>query len=265
MPALVYASQDDVAPKFWFLPLAPAKQYSNAGLRKTHEWEIDLYQQRLHPWLAKRAGDLVMVFFSGVWMQFTALGLLLIAIPWARMRNKRWLVLMLATGAASILLEIAFLPHYTAPFTPVLLLLIVACGRAVWYRLSAIRLGAPLLGLVLCVGLLFVVHDYTGALQDSGATQRSRLVQQLRGKSGPHLVFVEYLEGWNFHDEWVYNGADLEHEPVVFVHLRGDAENRKLMAEYGNRQAWLLTLGPESSTVVLKTYPGEYSTVMSAK
>jgi len=67
------------------------------------------------------------------------------------------------------------------------------------------------------------------------------------------------LEGWNFHDEWVYNGADLEHDPVIFAHFRDDTENRKLMAEYGGHRAWLLTLGPESSAVVLKTYPSPFS------
>jgi hypothetical protein len=261
MPAVLYASQYDTAPKFWFLPALPAKEYTNANLRKTHEWELELYQKQLTPWLAARGTDFLLLLFEGVWMQFTALGLLLLALPWARLRGgKRWVAGLLAAGAAALLLEVGFLPHYTAPFTPVLLLAIAGCARSVWYRLSAIRLGAPLLGLMLCLGAIFVVRDYTGALQNPGATPRAQLMRQLAGKGGRHLVFVDYAEGWNFHDEWVYNGADLNGKDlargaVVLAHARGDAENRELSREYADRTAWLLKLGPGSADVSLQAYP----------
>jgi hypothetical protein len=185
----------------------------------------------------------------------------LLALPWARLRGgKRWVAGLLAAGAAALLLEVGFLPHYTAPFTPVLLLAIAGCARSVWYRLSAIRLGAPLLGLMLCLGAIFVVRDYTGALQNPGATPRAQLMRQLAGKGGRHLVFVDYAEGWNFHDEWVYNGADLNGKDlargaVVLAHARGDAENRELSREYADRTAWLLKLGPGSADVSLQAYP----------
>ena len=257
LPAMLYANQYDLAPKFWLLRELPSKEYSNVSLRETAVWELDLYHKQLTPWWAARATDFVLLLFAGVWMQFTALGLLLLALPWARLRGRmRWLVGLLAAGAAALLLEIAYLPHYTAPFTPVLLLTIAGCGRAVWYRLSAIRLGPPLLGLLLCVAALFVVRDYTGALQDPGATPRARLVRRLTSKGGRHLVFVDYLEGYGFQDQWVYNGADLAREPVVMAHSRGDAENRELLSEFGDRTVWLLKLGPGSSDVNLQAYPG---------
>ncbi len=256
LPAMLHASQYDLAPKFRFLPPLAAKQYSNANLRKTHEWELDLYQQGLRPGIAKRAIELFWAFFTMVWIQFTAFGLLLIALPWSRLRRGKYsLVALTAAGAGAILLEIGFLPHYTAPFTPVLLLLIVACGRAVWYRLSTARLGAPLLGLILCVMLVFLAHDYTVAIQNTGKTPRLAMVQRLKGMGGRHLVFVDYSDGGNFHDSWVYNGADLAQDPIVFAYSRSDTENRELMSEYQDRRPWLLTLGPKDSDIRFSSYP----------
>jgi hypothetical protein len=256
MPAMLYARQYDLAPKFWLLPAMPAKQYSNENLRKTHEWELSLYSKHTHLAMATRVQDLVYLLLVAVWMQFTAVGLLLLALPWARLSGRMpWLGGMLAAGAAAMMLEVGFLPHYTAPFTPVLLLAIAGCARAVWYRLSAIRLGAPLLALLLCVMAIFVVRDYTGALQQPGATPRAGLMRQLAAKGGRHLVFIDYVDGWDFNDEWVYNGADLMRDRVVLAHARGDAENRELLREYPDRSAWLLKLGPGSSDVKLEAYP----------
>ncbi len=256
LPAMLHASQYDMAPKFRFLPAGPARQYSNASLLKTHEWELDLYRQAVMPGAANRAMDLIMAFFATVWMQFTAFGLLLVALPWAGLpRRKYCLVGLMAAGTGALLLEIVVLPHYTAPFTPVLLLLIVACGRAVWFRLLATRFGLPLLGLILCLMLLFVVHDYTSALQNPGSTPRSRIVQQLLSRGGRHLVFVKYEDGWTFHDEWVYNGADLTGDPVILAYLRSDTESRELLNEYQDRSPWLLTLGPKPFDIQLKAYP----------
>lgn len=259
LPAMLHASQYDLAPKFRFLPPMPAKQYSNENLRRTHEWEFGLYREALTPSLAKRAMELLMAFFSTAWIQFTAFGLLLGAIPWAGLRRRKHILLgIMGAGTVGLLLEIVILPHYTAPFTPVLLLLIAVCARAVWYRLLAMRFGAPVLGLILCVILVFVVHDYTAAFQNPGTTPRSLIVQQLIGKGGRHLVFVEYMEGWTYHDEWVYNGADLMNDPVVMAHLRSEVENRDLLSEYKDRSAWHLTLGPKPSDIHLEAYPPQH-------
>jgi hypothetical protein len=40
------------------------------------------------------------------------------------------------------------------------------------------------------------------------------------------------------------------------AHSRGDAENRELLSEFGDRTVWLLKLGPGSSDVNLQAYPG---------
>jgi hypothetical protein len=40
--------------------------------------------------------------------------------------------------------------------------------------------------------------------------------------------------------EWVYNGAEIDRQTVVFARDLGTEENEKLLAYYPDRAAWLL-------------------------
>lgn len=63
--------------------------------------------------------------------------------------------------------------------------------------------------------------------------------KQLAQAQGTQLVFVRY---WPKHEvtEWVYNGADIDRQTVVFARDLGPAENDKLLHYYPDRKAWLL-------------------------
>ena len=68
---------------------------------------------------------------------------------------------------------------------------------------------------------------------------RIRVNQQLAREPGKQLVFVRY---WPKHEvtEWVYNGADIDRQTVVFARDLGSAEDEKLKSYYPDRTAWLL-------------------------
>ncbi len=63
--------------------------------------------------------------------------------------------------------------------------------------------------------------------------------RQLAQAPGKQLVFVRY---WPKHEvtEWVYNGADIDRQTVVFARDLGAMENGKLRSYYPERNAWLL-------------------------
>jgi hypothetical protein len=194
------------------------------------------------------------IFIGGIWVQFLTFGFLLLALPWARMhQHKQWLVLLLGAWAVALAPELWTEGHYSAPFTPVHLILIVAAGRAMWYRAGSVRRRAMVLlpALILLFAPLGV--SYAGAMR-SRPTERGRFVRQLESKGGNHLVFVEYSKGWNFMHEWIYNGADPGASRILFAHLRSDRENRQLMEHYPGRTIWLVRLGPELKDVQVKVY-----------
>jgi len=63
--------------------------------------------------------------------------------------------------------------------------------------------------------------------------------RQLAQVPGKQLVFVRY---WPKHEvtEWVYNGADIDRQTVVFARDLGAIENETLRSYYPDRKAWLL-------------------------
>ncbi len=251
--------QYDAVPSFWPLAPLPPKEYGNANLRAAHQTEIEDYRRfhdaKLPLTLALQA---VNIFLNGVWLQFLAFGFLLLAIPWARAWNrKKWLVLLLAAGLAALLPEVWMRGHYTAPYTIVELILIVAAARALWYRIAASRARGPAFVSLLIVLLVPLAISYAGAIQ-AQPNERGRLLQKLRAEGGRHLVFVDYSEHWDSVHEWVYNGADLDASPVIFAHLRSPGENRDLLNHFPGRKTWLVRLGPKVRDVRLEAYDGSF-------
>lgn len=74
---------------------------------------------------------------------------------------------------------------------------------------------------------------------------------QLAQAPGKQLVFIRY---WPKHTitEWVYNGADIDRQPVVFARDLGPAENEKLRDYYPDRTSWLLE--PDATPPKLSPY-----------
>ena len=255
LPFLTYAHQYDLAPKFLFQSETPGKSYANVSTATTHEFELANYRRiRALPLSEAVFGQLK--YFAGhcLLQPFMGFALLLPALPWARVRRrKKWLVLLFAASVAAMLPEVWIQLHYTAPFTVVSVILIVASARALWYRLATARLRAPILvaSLVLLFGP-FLFH-YLGSLQPR-TNGRSSVVRQFEAMGGDHLVFVNYRDGWNMAHNWVYNGADLDSTPVLFAHDLGAAKDRALAGQYRTRVAWRLTLGPRDADVHLERF-----------
>ena len=70
--------------------------------------------------------------------------------------------------------------------------------------------------------------------------------------AGRLLIFVRYWPQHPFQDEWVYNGADIDGQRVVWARDLGSAENEKLIAYYGERKVMLLE--PDARPPELSAY-----------
>jgi hypothetical protein len=85
---------------------------------------------------------------------------------------------------------------------------------------------------------------------DSTRAAFSKKLQQLPGK---HLVIVGYAELHKPHNEWVYNGADIDGAKVVWARDMGPAQNEKLVKYFKDRQVWKVT--DDGSTRSIDTDP----------
>ena len=87
---------------------------------------------------------------------------------------------------------------------------------------------------------------------DAGNTERARLVADLEARGGRHLLIVRYKPDHNYHNEWVYNKADIDGSKVVFAREMDPVNDAKLIEYFKDRKIWLLE--PDENPVKLSPY-----------
>lgn len=85
-----------------------------------------------------------------------------------------------------------------------------------------------------------VRFDMWNSINHRNPERRIEVDRQLAAIPGKLLIFVRYWPRHPFQEEWVYNGADIDTQRIVWAHDLGDEENQKLRAYYPDRKAILL-------------------------
>ncbi len=87
-----------------------------------------------------------------------------------------------------------------------------------------------------------------------GDPSRAAIAKTLSNTPGKHLIMVRYEEDHNLHDEWVYNGAEIDTAKVLWARELDPAQNAKLFAYFRDRQVWLVE--PDTDNTELVPYQG---------
>ena len=152
------------------------------------------------------------------------------------------------------------MPHYAAPLTCVTVLLLVQAirhlrtinmrGRPVGAALS--RAAVVLLAVDVALG---VAHGVCDPLRwaCTGDPSRAAIVERLSHTPGKHLIIVRYPEGYNVHDDWVFNGAEIDGAKLLWARETNPLQNQKLLDYFKDRQIWLIE--PEEDNTELISYP----------
>ncbi|HLK04735.1 MAG TPA: hypothetical protein VKT53_09870 [Candidatus Acidoferrum sp.] len=137
------------------------------------------------------------------------------------------------------------LPHYVAPAMCVIFAILVTAIRHL--RLFAPRgyaLGLLFSRLIVLGLLLQTANAIATGNQDplsmGGVRMEDRVavIEKLEALPGKHLVFARYSKNHNVHEEWVFNGADLENSKIVWARELDAAQNQKLIEHFHDRQVW---------------------------
>ena len=159
-------------------------------------------------------------------------------------------------------------PHYAAPITCVIFALLVQAMR----HLRACRISAIGRALSRAVVLTLVLDTGIGVARSfcdplwwpcTGDSSRTEIAEKLQHMPGKHLVMVRYSEDHNVHDEWVYNGAEIDSAKVLWARELDAAQNARLLAYFKDRQIWLVT--PDSDNTLLEPYTPPASKQSPAK
>src|SRR6266481_5035955 len=174
--------------------------------------------------------------------------LLLPGLPFAFLdRKMRLPLLIFLLGTAGFLVLIWSMPHYAAALTSLIFLLLVQAIR----HLRNIRPGGRPLGLALSwATILLLAIDVGFSAQQhvcdhldwtcKGDPSRALIAKKLADTPGKHLIMVRYEEDHNLHDEWVYNGAEIDTAKVLWARELDAEQNARLFAYFKDRQIWLV-------------------------
>ncbi len=241
----------------WDHPKEPI-QYNNEQFEDFYNgWEREDYQNTWQDVWKVSAEKLTRSGSTYFW--WGAL-LLLPGLPFVFFDRKMRLPLLLfLLGTAGFLSLIWSFPHYAATLTCVIFLLLVQAMR----HLRTIRLGGRPLGLALSWAIFYLLATDVGLSLArhvcdplewtcQGDPSRAAIGKKLSNTPGKHLIMVRYEEDHNLHDEWVYNGAEIDTAKVLWARELDPAQNAKLFAYFKDRQIWLVE--PDTDNTELLPY-----------
>jgi hypothetical protein len=174
---------------------------------------------------------------------------LLAVLPVVGTRKLYLPLVMCGAVALGLALETWTLPHYFAPATAALYLLLVEGMRQLWHWSPA---GRPLgravvraIPVLACAMILLRVGAAAAHLRiespwPRGNLERAMIVRQLQHLHGQNLVIMAYGPQHNLAREWVYNDADIDAAKIVWARDMGKYDNRELLQYFRGRKVWLV-------------------------
>jgi hypothetical protein len=197
---------------------------------------------------------------SATWAFFIGPALTLPLVAAATLLRRRELRFPIAVGlvfSIGVLVNTWFMPHYTAPATALIYLLIIygiermrqwrIAGRPVGLVLAA---GVPAICLVMAAVRVAAGPMPPGAdeptswcCSGNGNQERAALLHRLTALPEKQLVLVRY--GPDYTDvEWVYNEHNIDGAKVVWArYMDPPAKNNELLNYFHDRRVWLLDAG----------------------
>jgi hypothetical protein len=245
-------------PLFLWERLKPELAYHNQQFEDFYNgWERQDYQTT---W--KDARDVTAEKLARMGVEFFWPGALFLlpALPFVfREPKMRLLVITFFLCLAGVFAVIWSAPHYAAPLTSVIYALLAQSVR----HLRAIKWKARPVGVALSRAIVLLlltstcVHVGRRACDPlwwtcTGDPSRVAVMKQLLAAPGKHLIVVRYSDDHNIHDEWVYNGANIDGAKVIWARELDESQNAKLFAYFKDRQIWLVE--PDVDNTEIKPY-----------
>ena len=251
---------------FLFSARHPVPGYDVAMLRRFYVGaEIPQFEfMRSHP--VEFLLHKLIVYYTSFLFGF---GLLLVAgLVYAIRRWRADLLLAPVLAFAGFVVNVVLMawapfPQYAAPAAPVMYLLIVLgifslrqvqlrrtprlTGRGLAYglALAELMLGLSIFGWRISDSRDFPEPQYV-------SKDRATVAKDVLSHPGKQLCLVRYTkyhDGWQ---EWVFNGADPEHERLVWARSLSPEMDKQVIAAYPGRTVWLVK--PDYANQLVQPY-----------
>ncbi len=237
------------APYFLWESPRPEPVYRHAVMRDFYRWELARFEEyRTLGGAAYRSWDKLL----GSWKFYCGplFTIPLLAFPWLwRDRKMRFPIFASAFFLLGLAVETWTMPHYVAPATGLIYLLLLQAMRHLrLWRWQGQQAGVALvraIPAIACAMLLLRVgaaaaHTQIEPAWPRGNLDRMAIMRQLEAAPGRHLVLVSYGPHHDVDWEWVYNRADIDAAKVVWARDMGARDNQELLSYFHDRQVWHL-------------------------
>lgn len=238
---------EHVPPFAWQNPL-PEKHYNNARLEEFfNEWEPEEYTRGWNSYVevskTKTSRFASAFFWAGLFFALPGLPFVL--------RHGKLRVLWLTLGLVFVAMYIVVWSnaHYAAPVTCLIFALYVQALRhlrtmhTAKFEWGKALSRACVVALIANTAVAAANHECDPLYWTcTGDQSRTLVIQKLSAEPGKHLVMVRYNEDdLSIHDEWVFNGADIDSAQIVWARELDKTQNEKLFAYFKDRKVWLAT------------------------
>lgn len=273
-PYTAHGAQYSATPMFVWQPAPERPAYAHRHLEDFHAgWELKRFQRQdsvgEFPLIALEKSIALWLFYVG--SAFTLLlGLGAVASwrgrrwrPVSRRGVEGWTLFSLVTCGIVFagMLAIPWMnPHYLAPILALIVFLLMRWVERLEYAARGGRVVLVALGALVSARLAAFVWLLPGLIMSypaaSGAwhLQRAAMQRELERTPEKDLVLVRHGREYRPHEEWVYNGADLDSAGVVWAWELEAGSNAALLERLGDRRPWLLE-AYRSEPAVLVEYP----------
>jgi hypothetical protein len=237
------------APYFLWESPRPEPAYNHALMRDFYRWELERFEEyRTLGGAAYRTWDKL----AGAWKFYCGplLTIPLLAFPWIfRDKKMRFPLMAGAFFLLGLALETWTLPHYVAPATGLIYLLLLQCMRHLrLWRWRGQATGVALMRAIPTIACAMVLLRVGAAMAHApiepawprGNLDRVAITSQLEASPGQHLVIVSYGPHHDVDWEWVYNAADIDGARVVWARAMDTERDQELLRYFHDRKVWYL-------------------------
>ena len=237
MPYSVYEETYSQAPAFlWQSRRGLTPQYNNPQMARLYAEWVDpiFYWQHTARGFWRYFKEKNGMYAPLVW---DGLSVVFVVPLMCVLRRNRLCVLILSLVLAAFLVTFTVpvwaWPHYSAPFYPLIVTLLVFALRELraWHWGNH-RWGRWAARCIFVFLLTYSVGEFVGyqkTFQGGWQYGRAALQSSLQKDGMKHLVIVGFGPHHDVHHGWVWNEADIDRAPVVWASDLGDAENQKLL------------------------------------
>jgi len=166
-----------------------------------------------------------------------------VTLPWLLCdRRLRLILIQFALCALGLLAVVFFHPHYAAPLTATMAVMLTQAMRHLRrWKIRGRPVGVLLTRAVVLLSLLSVLV-FAGSRRSYGVPEeglkRAQIVRYLESTPGEHLVLVHYAPDHNPKYEWVYNRADIDHAKIVWAREVPGQDLAPLLEYFRGRKVW---------------------------